>query len=260
MLLVQQQDVIAPGGYSEVQVEIPTDGVEGVIDKRFLVRTDANEKSLHDIELHVRGEIRTFIIAIPSQLHFGIIPGLQSGHRPLYLRSSFVDLADKLIGVESDNPFVSFSILDRKPGLLSCQVSVSPLAPAGDFTAQLTFRFNFTEHPEYKVFVRGRCLGGDLTVAPTRFVLRKSSDANEFLALVRIESRSRKPFHLHFPKPDSSMELSWKKTDKRGVAYDVTLRVKDAKESILVPKIVDLETDQRDQPIVKIPVVLPATK
>jgi hypothetical protein len=260
MLLVQQQKEIAPGSYSEVQIEIPTEGMEEAFTKYFMVTTNAEEPELHNIELVMRGEIQTTIKAIPPHVQFGVIPSLRSAQRTLYIRSHFVDLADKLITAESDNPFISLSAVDCKPGLLCYSVDVSPYAPAGDLAGMLSFRFNCSECPLLRVYVRGRCLGGDLTVVPHRALLKQSEKPQEYSSRVRVESRSHKLFRILSARTSAGLKVSWEASSGPSTKYDLHITTTDQGTNANALPMLILEVDRKDQPVVMIPVVRSGTK
>jgi hypothetical protein len=258
VLLVGQPDSpdrIPPGQSAELQVEVGTAALEGPIAKRFLVITDATEPDLAEVEFLLRADVRAYVEAIPSQLEFGVITGRECGHRNLSIRSCFADLEKRLLSIESDSSFMTASVVDQKPGLMTCDVAVDAQLPPGEYVARLTLRFDIPECPELMVLGRARVVAGDIEVVPTHLDVGAALEKQLLSQKLHMRSRSGKAFRIIEVEAPAGMEVSWAPVKESAIAYVIVVRVTADPPKSGSPKALALKIDNPDEPILRIPVI-----
>jgi hypothetical protein len=178
-----------------VYVEIPTSGVEGTIERRFVVLTDSRISTFARLELRIAAEIRAPVKAIPSALQLGAVPAMDTIERDVRLLVSDAALVDAFESATCPEPFCKVRLRARQPGILTFRCIVSPGLPFGRINSRIAFRFRSADVRNIDVPVTG-FVQSDLEVTPRRVFVGVSNSAVRRTHNIRLRSRSGTHFAI----------------------------------------------------------------
>lgn len=258
MLLVQRRIegedsiVVPPGEVLAISSQIRTEGLSGPYRKQLVFDTDAKDSRYSKVVLTVQADVQPILEATPSQLHFGSMKPGEEGRRTFVVRSMFSDLAEKTQGVETADGHLKARIIDRKPGVVTCEVVVDKESPSGFFASDVVVRLGYENHPRLVVPVSGRRVG-DLAVTPSAVILNDLS-RRTFRVIVR--SRSKIPFRVKsLETPAAVKPLSW---DSAGARESHVLEFTVDPERLTASNFaIGVATDREGEGIVNISVIVP---
>ncbi len=125
-----------------------------------------------EVQLRVKGYIRTDVVLSPAQVNFGSVPEGEAGEKTIGIR--YAGRGDwKITGVESDSPYLTATVkeADRTGGQVGyeLEVKLADDAPAGYLNEQLVLLTN-DRRSQFPVKVEGRIVP-KLTVSPASLLL-----------------------------------------------------------------------------------------
>jgi Protein of unknown function (DUF1573) len=125
-----------------------------------------------EVQLHVKGYIRTDVVLNPGQVNFGSVPEGEAGDKTIHIR--YAGRGDwKITGVKSDSPYLTATVkeADRSNGQVGYDLDVKLAndAPAGYLNDQLVISTNDSRN-QFPVKVEGRIVP-QLTVSPPSLLL-----------------------------------------------------------------------------------------
>ena len=126
-----------------------------------------------EVQLQVKGYIRTDVVLNPGQVNFGSVPEGEAGEKTVKIK--YAGRNDwKITGVESNSPYVTATIkeTDRESGRVGYELDVklADNAPAGYVNEQLTLTTNDRRTGKFPVAIEARVVP-ELTVSPAALLL-----------------------------------------------------------------------------------------
>jgi hypothetical protein len=249
-LLGQQPLVVEPGQFAAAEVEVPTKGLEGRIEKQFAVLTDAADPKLQTILLQLSAQVLRPIKAVPSTLHFGIVhPGATTAAKRIVILIRESGLIDAFRSVESDNLALAVSVVGQQRGMITLEVQLADGLPNCDLNGKVTLRFEHERFDEFILPVVGR-VASDLQVIPNRVVLGPRTRGNQRL---RVKSNSVKRFRIIQATSPPGFNIT---VDNNNAPTDIHYLAvtKSSSTSARNAGFITLRTDHPQQPTLLIPV------
>jgi len=259
VLLVQQRvgivkrAEVGPGEFLEVQVDIPTQGLEGSYHKVFSLQTDADREDLREIRLVIRADIQQLLSVTPSRLQFGSLAPGQRAKKSFTVQSAFDDLPSKFRSIANSNPALDVRLVDKSPHRLTFEAEVDGNSAGGDSSTAVRLNFDLPDYPTLDVVASWRRTG-DLLSLPSRVVVLDGSSQFK----LRIYSRSKSPFRILEIDAPPSIGVAYSQADPRPT-HEIVVRISadsgsdpSVRESALV-----IKTDRAEERLIKIPVIIP---
>jgi hypothetical protein len=148
-----------------------------------------------EVQLHVKGYIRTDVVLNPGQVNFGSVPEGEAGDKTVNIQ--YAGRGDwKITGVESKSPYVTATVkeADRSGGRVGydLEVKLADTAPAGYLNEDLVLKTN-DRRSEFPVKVEGRIVPS-LTVSPAALMLGTLQPGQEVKKQIVV--KGAKPFKI----------------------------------------------------------------
>ncbi|REK08934.1 MAG: DUF1573 domain-containing protein [Planctomycetota bacterium] len=149
-----------------------------------------------EVQLHVKGYIRTDVVLDPNHVDFGSLAEGEPGDKKIQIQ--YAGRNDwKITGVKSDSPYVTASVKEtgRSGGRVGYRLDVklSDDAPAGYLNDQLVLTTNDRRATQFPVAVEARIVP-ELTVSPASLMLGTVQPGQKVTKQIVV--RGAKPFSI----------------------------------------------------------------
>ncbi|HTU23809.1 MAG TPA: DUF1573 domain-containing protein [Pirellulales bacterium] len=207
-----QKDTLKSWEKGAIIAEFNTRAFSGQRGARVTVTID---KPLYaEVQLQVRGYIRTDVVVDPGQVAFGQVPAGDGAEKTVTI--DYSGRSDwKILGVEPTSPYVKADLKEvtRQGGRVAYKLAVvlDKAAPTGYVSDELVLKTNDTRSPQFPVKVEGFVVP-DLTVSPTSLLLGILQPGQRITKQVVLKGKT--PFHVlsidcdnpgfSFPKPSEA--------------------------------------------------------
>jgi hypothetical protein len=187
-------DTIKPNEQGAIIAEFNTRAFTGQHGARVTVTIDRPQYA--EVQLSVKGYIRTDIVLDPSQVSLGSVAQGQPAEKTI--RIEHAGREDwKITNVVANSPYLTASVKEaaRTPGRVSYELAVQlkPDAPAGYIKDELHLSTNDRRATEFPVAVEGLIVS-DLTVSPTSLMLGTVQPGQKVTKQVVL--KGAKPFRI----------------------------------------------------------------
>ncbi|MEX0678603.1 MAG: DUF1573 domain-containing protein [Pirellulales bacterium] len=165
-----ESDTLKSWGKGRIVAAFNTDAFTGQRGATVTVTFDRPQWA--EVQLRVKGYIRTDVVLNPGQVNFGSVPEGEASEKAIHIRYAGRD-DWKITGVTSDSPFLTATVkeAERSGGQVGYELDVKLAegAPAGYLNEQLVLKTN-GRHSQFPVKVEGRIVP-PLTVSPASLLL-----------------------------------------------------------------------------------------
>ncbi len=166
-----EHDTLKPGEQGKIVAAFNTRAFTGQRGATVTVTFDRPQWS--EVQLHVKGYIRTDVVLNPTYVNFGSVAQGAEGDKKV--RIAYAGRSDwKITGVKSDSPYVTATVNEtgREGGRVHYELDVKLAddAPKGYLKDQLILLTNDRRATQFPVNVEGRIVP-ELTVSPAQLML-----------------------------------------------------------------------------------------
>lgn len=166
-----QKDILKSWEKGAIVAEFNTRAFSGQRGARVTVTIDKPQYA--EVQLEVKGYIRTDVVVDPGEVAFGQVPAGGGAEKTVTI--DYAGRSDwKILAVEPTSPFVKADLQEvtRKGGRVAYRLAVSldKSAPAGYVNDELMLKTNDARSPQFPVKVDGFVVA-ELTVSPSSLLL-----------------------------------------------------------------------------------------
>lgn len=240
---------IPPSATVSVPVRVPTQSMEGRVDRQFTVVTDSADAAHKAIVLTLRATIKSPIRCIPSDVMFGTPQAGQAVNRTVQVITDPPELADRFRDAVSTNPHVTVTPNKSQPGLIRIELTLKENCPQGKVDGEVRLSFDDPVNSSRSIRLQGR-VDGPLTIVPAQITATTLDRAG--VMKLRISSTSGQPFRVVSATTPAGITVYW---DNKKGANPFQMISATAKAGMPLSGAILLTTDLEHASPVSIPLI-----
>ena len=239
---------VSPGGEGQITVHLDTARLAGRTSKTITVYT--NDPTLPAAAITLTGQIVADLVVTPTPLYLGKVHRGDVVRRELQVSPGRPGTAALVTRIRNNNPAIRAKLESLPEGGQRIVVELARDIPLGRFNDQLMLTTTSATEPELQVPVFGS-VEGDVVVLPSQvtFGVAQAGEPRELF----IRSVGDRPLNVTRVNVRSDVATYELEPIKPGVAYRLTLRLRDGLPVGRVEEAVEIFTDHPNEQRVVVP-------
>jgi hypothetical protein len=205
---------VPPGGWAEAEVEFSTAMLDGPIERKFVVVTDAAEPRHKALPFVLRANVIRPIKLVPEELDFGDLRPGESAERTLLVKLNQPALAEGFRAAACEGEHLQAQVARREGEAVKISVRMTAPQVAGSLGGRVRLEFSGDVNEPASVPVRARVQGA-LRTTPARLLIEPGKSVRQEQRM-RIESLSGEAFSVLGVACPAGIEATLVDTDGSG--------------------------------------------